>query len=114
MQRRLLLIVGPSRGAQSIYCALHVVAQEVFTALLICPVANLGRSMANRPKKCDITIADILGPLEGGKPAIRARDANFSLPTYSYSLVGLGSEFELRAAWKARRRMCGRRGLRSL
>ena len=47
---------------------------------------------------CDITVADILGPLlekEADTSAKmvdgcdRARDANFSLLSYSYSLVGL-------------------------
>ena len=69
-----------------------MVAQEVFTALLICPVADLGPSAA---RTCDITIADILGPK---KAANRERDANFSLPSYSYSLVGPSSNFEQREA----------------
>ena len=46
-------------------------------------------------KLCDITIADILGPK---KAANRERDANFSLPSYSYSLVGPSSNFEQREA----------------
>ena len=52
---------------------------------------------------CDITVADILGPLlekeadtsaEVVDSCDRARDANFSLLSYSYSLVGLSSNLE--------------------
>ena len=77
-------------------------AQEVFTALLMQAVANLAAVEANegnQPDTCDITVADILGPLletESGTSAAevvdgsdRARDANFSLLSYSFSLVGL-------------------------
>ena len=79
-----------------------MLAQEVFTALLMQPVANLAASEANKDNrlKCDITVADIIGPLEkeagtstevvGGSD--RARDANFSLLSYSYSLVVPGSQ----------------------
>ena len=56
------------------------------------PVANLA---ASHPKMCDITVADILGPLkeasfsaESADCSERARDANFSLLSYSFSLVG--------------------------
>ena len=76
-------------------------AQEVFTALLMQAVANLAAVEANEGNQsdtCDITVADILGPLletESGTSAEvvdgsdRARDANFSLLSYSFSLVGL-------------------------
>ena len=80
-------------------------AQELFTALLMCPVEDLGASdkVSNEddPRKtCDITVADIMGPLillnkEVGTGASAAadcmdqpRDANFSLLSYSFSLVG--------------------------
>ena len=77
------------------------------------PVANLGPPGANSPKTCDITVGDILGPLkeeagtagknkekkgeEAGDAADsrdvsdRERDTNFSLLSYSFSLVGPGS-----------------------
>ena len=52
---------------------------------------------------CDITVADILGPLkeasfsaESADCSERARDANFSLLSYSFSLVGLGRNLEQR------------------
>ena len=71
----------------------------MLTALLMQPVANLAAAEANKGKqsKCDITVADILGPLletESGTSAEvadgsdGARDANFSLLSYSFSLVG--------------------------
>ena len=78
-------------------------AQEMLTALLMQPVANLAREEANEDNlldTCDITVADILGPLmkevggtgaEVADSSDRARDANFSLLSYSYSLVGLSS-----------------------
>ena len=78
---------------------LHVVlAQELLTALLMQPVANLGMTQAGKddqPTTCDITVADILGPLlkEAGTSADAtncsdvARDAKFSLLSYSFSLV---------------------------
>ena len=63
------------------------------------PVANLAAAeVKDKQSKCDITVADILGPLlekESGTSAEavddsdRARDANFSLLSYSFSLVGL-------------------------
>jgi len=67
------------------------------------PVANLAAPEANENQSvtCDITVADIIGPLlekEAGTSAEvvggsdRARDANFSLLSYSYSLVVLGSQ----------------------
>ena len=64
------------------------------------PVANLAAAEANKDT-CDITVADILGPLlekEAGTSAEvvdgldRPRDANFSLLSYSFSLVGLSSQ----------------------
>ena len=73
-------------------------AQEVFTALLMQPLANLAAgedNKDNQSKTCDITIADILGPLKkkkagtGADDAADSRDANFSLLSYSFSLVGL-------------------------
>ena len=84
----------------------RVLAQEMFTALLMQPVAKLGAAEANDDNQsdtCDITVADILGPLlekESDTSAEvnnsdRARDANFSLLSYSFSLVG-PSEDELR------------------
>ena len=52
-------------------------------------------SEAKTPEFCDITVGDILGPLrkkETGTGAVDvSRDANFSLLSYSFSLVGLGS-----------------------
>jgi hypothetical protein len=69
------------------------------------PVANLAASEANKDNrsKCDITVADILGPLlekEAGTSAEmadgsdRARNTNFSLLSYSFSLVGPGSNLK--------------------
>ena len=82
-------------------------AQELFTALLMCPVEDLGAGTVgneDNPKKtCDITVADILGPLillnkevgTGADAAAdsidRPRDANFSLLSFSFSLVGSGT-----------------------
>lgn len=43
-------------------------------------------------KFCDITIADILGPLKVAADIERERDANFSLLSYSFSLVGPGRQ----------------------
>ena len=80
-----------------------MLAQEVFAALLMQTVVNLAAAEANednRSDTCDITVADILGPLlkkEAGTSAEvvddsnPARDANFSLLSYSFSLVGPGS-----------------------
>ena len=79
-----------------------VLAQEMLTALLMQPVSNIGMTEAGNEGQltmCDITVADILGPLlkEEGTSAKaadrsdRARDANFSLLSYSFSLVGPGS-----------------------
>ena len=77
-----------------------VLAQEVFAALLMQSVANLAAAETNEDT-CDIAVADILGPLlekEAGTSAEvadgsdRARDANFSLLSYSFSLVGLSSQ----------------------
>ena len=70
------------------------------------PVANLDASEANENQldTCDITVADILGPLlekEAGtsaEMADRARDTNFSLLSYSFSLVGPGSNLKQRVA----------------
>jgi len=70
--------------------------QELFTALLIFAVADFAAppSRTNgQQKTCDITIADVIGPLidptdEGKKAEFPdARDANFSLLSYSFSLV---------------------------
>ena len=66
------------------------------------PVADLAASEAYKDNrsKCDITVADILGPLlekEAGtsaEMADRARDTNFSLLSYSFSLVGPGSNLK--------------------
>ena len=70
------------------------------------PVANLAAAEANKDNrsKCDITVADILGPLcmlkEAGTSAEtadgsdRARDTNFSLLSYSFSLVGPGNNLK--------------------
>ena len=81
-----------------------MLAQEVFAALLMQTVANLAAAEANednRSDTCDITVADILGPLlkevggtgaEVADSSDRARDANFSLLSYSFSLVGLSSQ----------------------
>ena len=63
------------------------------------PVANLAAEEDNKDSqsKCDITVADILGPLLKKKAGTSAevadgsdgaRDANFSLLSYSFSLVG--------------------------
>ena len=71
----------------------------MLTALLMQPVADLGMTEAGKDgpqAMCDITVADVLGPLlkEAGTSAKaadcsdRARDANFSLLSYSFSLVG--------------------------
>ena len=82
--------IVPLSGATSSHCNI-VLAQEILTALLMQPVAQLhGRKM------CDITVGDILGPLkkkqEAGngtdKAVDRARDVSFSLLSYSFSLVG--------------------------
>ena len=64
---------------------MSVVAQELLTALLMQPMEDLGPSEANSPKKCDITVADILGPKAGVEAD--SRDNNFSLLSYSFSLV---------------------------
>ena len=64
--------------------------QELFAALLICPVADLGAALDDedgKPVMCDITVGDVIGPLEDDA-VIRVRDANFSLLSYSFSLVG--------------------------
>ena len=70
----------------------------MLTALLMQPVANLGATEADKddqPEMCDITVADILGPplkevgtgAEAANCSDRERDANFSLLSYSFSLV---------------------------
>ena len=68
-----------------------MLAQEVLTALLMLPVANLGAANENDLKKCDITVADILGPKvptpAGVESDVTDRNANFSLLSYSFSLV---------------------------
>ena len=82
----------------------------MLTALLMQSVANLGTAEADKddqPKTCDITVADILGPLlekevgnssEVANCSERARDANFSLLSYSFSLVGCAPQKQLRTA----------------
>ena len=65
----------------------------MFTALLMCPVADLGAVAKGQKKKCDITIADVIGPLDATDTSVDftgalPRDANFSLLSYSFSLVG--------------------------
>ena len=68
-----------------------MLTQEVLTALLMLPVANLGAANENDLKTCDITVADILGPKvptpAGDESGVTDRDANFSLLSYSFSLV---------------------------
>ena len=82
-----------------------MLAQELLTALLMLPVANLGAGNQSGPKMCDITVADILGPkvimnkravAHSGVEASGAtdRDANFSLLSYSFSLVHSNSNLE--------------------
>ena len=64
-----------------------VFAQELFTALLISPVASSGAVQVNKNEDdhmCDITVGDVLGPL---KQEDGERDDNFSLLSYSFSLV---------------------------
>ena len=66
-----------------------MLGQELFTALLICPVADLGAALADedgKPMMCDITVGDVIGPLKE-KGVNGVRDANFSLLSYSFSLV---------------------------
>ena len=74
--------------------AVGLLAQELLTALLMQPVANLAAAEDNKDNQsetCDITVADILGPLNaagsGADDAVDSRDANFSLLSYSFSLV---------------------------
>ena len=66
-----------------------VIAQELLTALLMQSVKNLGPTEANSLETCDITVADILGPKRGIEAGdeVNSRDANFSLLSYSFSLV---------------------------
>ena len=71
------------------------------------PVASPAAEEANKDSQstvmCDITVADILGPLLKKKASTSAevadgsdgaRDANFSLLSYSFSLVGPGSNLK--------------------
>ena len=97
-------------------CYTLIVVQEMFTALLMLSVSDLGKSdetgriqaASGLPNQCDITIGDILGPRKevsgsaggdgagkeaGGKDATQ-RDANFSLLSYSFNLVGPSSSLE--------------------
>ena len=77
--------------------------------MLMCPVEDLGAGTVgnedNPGKTCDITIADILGPLillnkEAADSMDRPRDANFSLLSYSFSLVGpTAPHGSLESAW---------------
>ena len=83
----------PPLGLKALNCA-TVLGQELFTALLICPVADLGAVLADEdgiPVMCDITVGDVIGPLEK-EGVIRVRDANFSLLSYSFSLVSSNLE----------------------
>ena len=68
-----------------------MLAQEVLTALLMLPVASLGAANENTLNNCDITVADILGPKvptpAGVESDVTDRNANFSLLSYSFSLV---------------------------
>ena len=90
-----------------------MLVQELFTALLIAPVADLGAVPVNKEdpneddKLCDITVGDVLGPLikKGG---IGDRDTNFSLLSYSFSLVSSHLE---RTEQSQRRKMYGLRHL---
>ena len=71
----------------------------MFTALLMQPVSDLSKSddiirievAAGQQSMCDITISDILGPWKDETQ----RDANFSLLSYSFNLVGPSGSFEL-------------------
>ena len=61
------------------------------------PVVAFGASVNSEdgaPETCDITVADIIGPLKEDAGASgsmdRARDDSFSLLSYSFSLVGPG------------------------
>ena len=72
-------------------------AQELFTALLMKPVVNL--ALGSMPDEtCDITVGDILGPVtrseeQDSRNAVdRPRDPNFSLLSYSFSLVSPDSQ----------------------
>jgi len=71
----------------------------MFTALLMQPVANLSAPVVTK-EDCDITVGDIIGPLKqeastsSGATLDRARDANFSLLSYSFSLVRPDSNLE--------------------
>ena len=102
---RALSTHGPDQGLMR--CL--TVVQEMFTALLMLPVSDLGKSdeasrlqAASGKQQCDITIGDILGPLKevngsAGSDGVgktsdgtdaTQRDANFSLLSYSFNLVG--------------------------
>ena len=70
----------------AVHCT-TVLAQELFTALLISPVTDLGAVSANKDDQlCDITVGDVIGPLKQGVEE-GERDGNFSLLSYSFSLV---------------------------
>ena len=83
----------------------------MLTALLMQRVAKLGVAEVDKDgqsETCDITVADIIGPLllkEVGTRAEapadcsnRARDARFSLLSYSFSLVGRAPAATLNSA----------------
>ena len=107
---------GISHSAHTTYAQLSndgwsARAQELLTALLMKPVADLDAAEATNDSQstvmCDITVADILGPLlkaQAGTSAEvadgtdRARDTNLSLLSYSFSLVGPGSNLKQRVA----------------
>mmetsp|Transcript_32214 Transcript_32214/g.55084 ORF Transcript_32214/g.55084 Transcript_32214/m.55084 type:complete len:303 (+) Transcript_32214:355-1263(+) len=59
---------------------------ELFTALLMHPVAELTRTVGAAKAQCDITVGDILGPLVDSAGNRTSRDTNFSLLTYSFNL----------------------------
>ena len=97
----LLRVAFPASVLQKDYRMTFVghrsIAQEMLTALLMQAVANLGATEADKddqPETCDITVADILGPLlldevdTRAEAAACSRDARFSLLSYSFSLVG--------------------------
>ena len=76
------------------------VVQEMFTALLMQPISDLSESentlhiqaaAGRQQSMCDITISDILGPWKD----LTQRDANFSLLSYSFNLVGSSGSLEL-------------------
>ena len=53
--------------------------------MLMSSVANLGANKNEKDRMCDITVGDVLGPLIKQEEGVR--DVNFSLLSYSFSLV---------------------------